>query len=351
MVPAIAPDSAGGLLPVQALVVGEEAHAGAGRDPDLAGAVAIDGVDHGRRGRSPPPLFVEEVAPEPVEDLRQPDRTLRGVDPAVALAGDELPHGGVEVGGEGLPCEGAPPKTRAADRGAVERGVDARVAVALAHDLVFELLEAQAPAAERAAGCGEEADAEQAVAPDGGRRDAAVEDAGDDQCVVGVEPVGELVVAGREEVGRGIRARESELREIAVELAAVAGQPGVVDEPRVVDEALENGRPPGMSEGVGGSGRRAGAAGADGADGSAGAAGSERERQPERGGGDRRLPFQASAPEQLEPAPAVQPKQWPAVAMALPARSSSRAISQIVRRAGASSAGTGNPSIRLKSQS
>ena len=85
--------------------------------------------------------------------------------------------------------------------------MDPRIAEALAHDLVLQVLEAHPAAAERRALDGEEADTEETVAPDARGLDAAVEHAGDDQRVVGVEPVGELVVAGREERGGGVGAR------------------------------------------------------------------------------------------------------------------------------------------------
>ncbi len=178
-----------------------------------------------------------EVLGVPLENLRQSDGPP--LDRHVSWIGHELPRDLVEhrvepLGGEGLRRE------RGAALGlAVEREVDAGLGIPLAHDAVLEGVEADLLAPEAVAGAVEEVD----LVVDHGAEPGTVDHRGHRERVVGVDPVGELGVAGGEELWVAVGRRRSEHADIAIEGLPVIAESRVVDLPRLVDAGREHLRP------------------------------------------------------------------------------------------------------------
>ena len=124
-------------------------------------------------------------------------------------------------------------KLWAAEGGAIERKVDARFEKAGADDLVFEGIEAVFFLAEGEGGEEKKASFSEVaieIVPIG-KAELIEEDAS----VVGVDPVGELVVVGGEKGGVGIGADLGEDAEIATQGSALLGEAFVIDESVLVD--------------------------------------------------------------------------------------------------------------------
>ena len=156
--------------------------------------------------------------------------------------------------------------------------------------------------------------------------------------VVGVDPEGESLGPAPARVV--VRAGAREAVQIGGEHGGAFAREPPVGDLAAADEAAEDRRPRRMIV-------------IDGCAGGTGQTGGEKDRRQARetplGSHDAEAHWRA--PPQLDPAPAVQPKQWRPVAIGLPARRSSELRSHTVRGPPPRPAPSGSSSIWLKSQS